>query len=232
MELVPQTLKNPTIFLGELRIDEPVTSFTDLVVASICFYAFFKLRKTGHTGTFYQQLLYFFLLLGISTALGGLMGHAFNYALNTYWKLPYWIISMVGIALLERSAISYCQDIISARLIKVFKWINWIELLAFTAIAIGTQEFIYVIGHSTYGLLVVVTSFHLYAYLKTKSKGSQLFLKGAVLCGLGAAVFLLKLSISPWFNHIDLSHVFMAASGYYYYKGSLIQLSERSNNGK
>ncbi|MFT7614195.1 MAG: hypothetical protein ACI9J3_003177, partial [Parvicellaceae bacterium] len=102
---MPEHLKNPPIDLFGLRIEEPITMATDFLVGIVCFYALFRLmqkkKKNQVKGdpTVFQFLKYFFLLMGISTILGGLLGHGFNYALNIYWKLPYWGVSMFSVAL-------------------------------------------------------------------------------------------------------------------------------------
>ena len=223
---MPAELKNPTIHLGELRIDEPITMLTDFLVAGVCFYAFLQIRKQASNSILKRYLKNFFLLTAISTLLGGLLGHGFNYALSIYWKLPYWLISMMGVVLIERGIILFSSKWISKRLISFFSWLNWVELIVFITLAVYFLEFNFVIAHSAYGFLLVISAFNIYIYYKTRNQGSVYFLLGSGILVVGAAIFGAKLNFGHWFNHMDISHVFMAVSGFFFYKGSEYILNE------
>src|SRR5689334_6647575 len=93
--------------IGGIIVNEPMTAITDLLVAGVCFYAFFK--RTGHvkyewTHVFFR---YYFLFLGLSTLYGAVIGHAFIHYFGFEWKLPGWIMSMIGVALIERATIMH-----------------------------------------------------------------------------------------------------------------------------
>jgi hypothetical protein len=70
--------QNPTIYIGDLRIDEPITTLTDLLFIGVCFMAFFKTKHVAHekAANIYR---WFFLLTGASTLVAALIGHAFLY---------------------------------------------------------------------------------------------------------------------------------------------------------
>lgn len=223
---MPPKLKNPSIEVLGVRVDEPVTMMTDILVAVICFYAFFMMIRRGGEGKVFTYLKYFFLLMGVSTFLGGFLGHGFNYALNIYWKLPYWLISMFSVALAERAVIVYSGGLTKPIYARVFRWMNLIELGIFIVIAFWTLDFIFVVAHSAYGLLFIVGIFHGYIYYKTKHKGSRLFLIGVAWSLLGAVVFLSRFGFGHWFNHLDISHVLMAISAWFFYKGAMIMIDD------
>ncbi|HAN19892.1 MAG: hypothetical protein A2X13_13000 [Bacteroidetes bacterium GWC2_33_15] len=232
-------------FLG-IRIDEPVTTITDLMVSAVCFYAFYKLSKIHIHNKVHLYLTYYFLSMGIATAIGGIVGHGFLYLFNTQWKspdslvnilsfvfgdellknvanpwkLPGWLTSMFSIMLVERAAIEYARPLIKPRLGNIFAWINIIELATFVTITFLSLNFFFVEVHSAYGLLIVVTSFNLVVYLKTKSKGSKLFLIAVSFSALGALFFMNKWGFSIWFNHFDISHTLMTISAYFFYLGA------------
>lgn len=242
-----EVFEQPSIFIQNIRIDEPVTTLTDLMVSAVCFYAFFKLNKIPLHNKVHLYLRYYFLSMGIATAIGGIVGHGFLYLFDTQWhspeslvnfigkifgkdllkdvanpwKLPGWLTSMFSIALVERAAIEYARPLIKNKVGKFFAWLNVIELIIFVTITFITLNFFFVEIHSAYGLLVVVTSFNLYVYLKTKTKGSKLFLIAVGFSAIGALFFMNQWGISPWFNHFDISHIFMTFSALYFYKGSL-----------
>jgi hypothetical protein len=208
-----------TTHLFELRIDEPIVTITDLLVSALCIFYFYKLQKSGKAEKVFIWFKYYFLLMGIATALGGLLGHAFLYAFSFGWKLPGWIISMFSIMLIERGAIEHSGMLFKESAVKVLKVINILELLTFLCLTIFTLNFFFVEFHSGYGLMFVVLSFEGYLYLKTKDPASKSILIGIAFAALAALVFMNKLSPHQWFNHLALSHVLMAVATFFIYKG-------------
>lgn len=238
-------LAQPAIeFLG-VRINEPVTTFTDLMVSAVCFYAFFKLSQITMRNKVHLYLRYYFLSMGIATAIGGLIGHGFLYLFDARWetpdfivnfltpivgsellqdvanpwKLPGWLTSMFSIALVERAAIEYARPLTGARVGKFLSWLNIIELTTFVIITFTTLNFFFVEVHSAYGLLFVVTSLCGYVFWKTRAEGSKLFLIAVGISAVSALIYMNEWGISKWFNHFDISHIFMTASAYTFYLG-------------
>jgi hypothetical protein len=101
---------------------------------------------------------------------------------------------------------------------KLFDYINIIELCVFMFIALFTLNFSFVEIHATYGLLLAFF-LELFIYMKRKDPGSKLILWGVVVSAGAAITHIGKFSIHPWFNYFDLSHMFMAASCYVFYRG-------------
>ena len=114
----------PSIELFGILIDEPVTTFTDLIVSAVCFYAFYKLLKIPVRNKTHTYLKYYFLGMALATAIGGLIGHGFIYIFSFAWKLPGWLVSMVSIALLERAVIEYARKLIKPAIGRFFAWLN------------------------------------------------------------------------------------------------------------
>ncbi len=244
--------EQPSIFPFGLRIDEPVTTFTDLMVSFVCFFAFYKLHKIDVKNKVHLYLKYYFLSMGIATTVGGVVGHGFLYLFNAQWelpeglvrflskifgnellkdvanpwKLPGWLTSMFSIALVERASIEYARPIIPKKAGAFFAWLNVIELLTFVTITFLTLNFFFVEVHSAYGLLLIVAGFNLTVYLKTRKKGSKLFLIAIGFSAIGALFFMNQWGFSPWFNHFDISHTFMTFSAIYFYIGSKEILSD------
>jgi len=214
-------LTQPSLELFGIRIDEPITTFTDLIVSAVCFYAFNKLHKIPIKNKVHWNLKYYFLSMGLATLFGGVVGHGFLYMLSFAWKLPGWLTSMFSIALLERASILFAKPLIRPAVGKFFAWMNLIELATFVTITFTTLNFFFVEVHSAYGLLIVVTSFNLLVYLKTKSEASKLFLIAVGVSAISALIFMNKWGISIWFNHFDISHCLMAISAFVFYNGSL-----------
>jgi hypothetical protein len=209
----------PSIELLGLEIREPVTSLTDLIVAGVCFYAAYRLRKTKSSERAVVYFRYFFLTMGISTTLGGLIGHAFLYAFGFTWKIPGWITGMCSVAFMERAAIMQARSAMKPAFSRFFALMNIIELAAFIIVAVATLNFFFVEIHAAYGLLVVFL-FEYFIRRKTKDAASRLVIFGVLLSAMAAVVHLSKLSVHTWFNYFDLSHLFMAAGAYLFYKGA------------
>jgi len=211
----------PSIYILGIRIDEPVTAFTDLIVSAVCLYAFIKLTlRKGHTKT----LLYFrfyFLFMSIATLFGGVIGHAFLYTLSFSWKLPGWVISMFSVALIERSAIEYARPHIDKRVGMFFLVFNIIELVTILSITMSTLNFKWVEFHSGYGLLAIVLPFHAYTYYKTKDRGSLTMIVAVLIASCAAIIFMNKISFHTWFNYLDASHILMSVAAFVFYKGAL-----------
>ena len=205
-------IEQPSIEVFGILLQEPVTTLTDLLVSIICFYAYWKLKKHSIPGgtIFYMNL--YFLFMGLGTAFGGLIGHGFQYLFSENWKILGWFISMFSIMLIERSAIIYAKHIIKPALGKLFLQLNIFELVVMMGFAAYTLDFKFVEFHCVYGLLVVVFSFHLYTYIKTKSMGSRYVLQAIVILAAAMFIYDFPIVLHAWFNHHDLAHVIMAFS--------------------
>lgn len=214
--------KQPSVYLWGTQIAEPITTLTDLVVTAVCLYAFVRLNNIPKQNNIHTYLKFYFLSMAIATAVGGLIGHGFFYFFTFGWKLPGWLTSMLSIALIERAAILYAQKLIKPPVAFFFAWLNIIELITFVMLTFITLNFFFVEAHATYGLLLVVNSFSIYTYYKTKSRGSFFWMIAVGLSATGALFFMNKWGVGPWFNHFDISHLFLAVSAYFFYKGSMV----------
>lgn len=209
-----------TVDVFGFQIMEPVTAATDLLVSGVCLYAFLKIRKGANNLPSINLLKYYFLTLALATAYGGIIGHALQHVLSFGWKVPGWLISMLSIALIERAAILHAKPILRPGIGKFFAILNIIELSVLVSVVLLTLNFFFVEAHAFYGLLIVVSSFELFIYIKTKDEGSKLLLVAVFISALAATVHLTQFSIHIWFNHLDLSHVLMAMAAYVFYLGA------------
>lgn len=208
-----------TIELFGIIIQEPIASFTDLIVSAVCFYAFYKINKAGFTERVFTFFKFYFLLMGIATVLGGLLGHAFMYYIDFAWKLPGWLVSMFSIMLVERASIEHSSILLRPGIVKAFKIVNTIELAVFVFLTFYFLDFFFVEFHSGYGLMFVVLSLQGFLYLKTKNEASKTLLIGVAVAAVAALIFMNELAPHPWFNHLALSHTIMAVSAWFFYKG-------------
>ena len=201
-----------TIYVNNIRIDEPVVSLTDLILSILCFYFFYRIHQSRNNHRTFYLFKYYFFIMGFAMAFGGLTGHAFLYALSPSWKLLGWIISMLSIMLVERAAIEHTRILIPKHIIRMLLILNILEFLTFLSLTIISLNFFFVEFHSGYGLMFVVASLEGYLFLKTRDKGSRLILIGVLFAGIAAFIFMNKISPYQWFNYLSFSHVFMAIS--------------------
>ncbi len=222
-ETISKLTDMPRAYLFGITILEPFTVLTNLLIALACFYAYYGLKKRKLNISFTHRYIgYFFLLIGCATIIGGVVGHAFLYATGFYGKIPGWYISMAGVAAFERAVISHSRPLMNKNIGRFFSVLNIFEILTFMILSLVKLDFLYVELHATYGLVVVVFSFELYVYLKTKEKAFK-YLLYATAAGVGAILcHALKLSLNRWFNYNDISHLFMAVSILFYYRFALL----------
>lgn len=215
----------PTIELFGLVIHTPVTALTDVIVAIICFVAYVKLRNLPAQGEVHRLFTYYFLSMSLATFLGGVLGHALMHYLPFFMKIPAWITSMLSVALLERAVIQHARRLINPKIGIFFSWLNIVELLTFMVLALVTLNFQFVLAHAAYGMAIVVTGFAGFIYARERSFGSKQVLLAVLTCSIGAFFFVFEIGISKWFNHVDISHVFMMVGSVFYYRGAKQMIS-------
>ena len=219
---VTEKFIQPSIEVLNTRIDEPITLITDLLLAAICFYAYFRIQRLDYTCGGKRYFKYYFLLLGLGAMTGGLLGHAFLYRLSDAWKLVSWILTIGSVTLMIHALLEVARPYIKkgiARNISRFNVLLFALALFFT---LWSKAFSPVTYYTTFGMVVVVGSLCYYIYQKTRSKGT-LILMGAVMLGfISALIFSFEWGLSPWFNHRDISHMILCFSAYYMYKGTVL----------
>lgn len=219
---VPSNFVQPSIEILNIRIDEPITVATDLLLAAICFYAFFRIRKFEYMGRIKWYFKYYFLTLGLSAAFGGIFGHAFQYTLSEEWKLISWVMTLGSVALIAHALVEVAKPWIKPGLFRIVSGFNILVFVIALFYTIWTVAFSPVKYYMIYGMLVVVGSFSFFIYRKTGSRG-MLILMGAVLVGFfSAIIFSFEWGIGPWFNHRDISHLILIFSAYGFYKGAAL----------
>jgi hypothetical protein len=207
------------IELFGIRIDEPIVTLTDLLVSFLCFLYFFKMQQENRKEKVYLYFKYYFLIMGLATTFGGLIGHAFYYEFSKAWKLVGWIISMFAIMLIERGAIEHTRIVLNKKYVKILGVVNIIEFLIFLGLVFYTLDFFYVQLHSGYGLMFVVLVIEFMLFLKTKNLSTQYIMAGLGFAALSALVFATEFSIHRWFNYLSISHTLMAVATVFIYGG-------------
>jgi hypothetical protein len=198
-----------------------------LLVAAVCFYAYAKLGKLNEFPSKRYFRLYF-LFLGFATFWGAIITHASIYYLSQPWKVPGWISSTWAVSLLAWAMVEYHTGIIK-KWVSAIKVVILVELLAVMAITIYTVEFKWAGAHSAFGLFLIVTSLAVRSFIRNKDDGSRWMLYGIGVFLLSGITFAAKLSIHTWFNHVDLTHVFLAVAAWVIYK-SVVKMARQTQS--
>lgn len=218
--------QNPTIYLAGLRIDEPITTLTDLLFVGVCFFAFFKTRNISKDKGL-NLYRWFFLLTGASTIVAALIGHTFLYYFGADAKIYGWFTGLFGTSIAQFAALYHARNSISSAVFKTLFIVCVLEVIAAFILVFVVWSFVIVEIHSAFALVLIVTILEYINYSKTKSVLSLYMIYGVGVAILAVFCHVFKLAFSVWFNHMDLSHIFMALSMYLMYKGaSLYQSSE------
>ena len=210
----------PSIEILNVRIDEPVTTITDLLLVSICIYAFIGIRKTCKSGLYSRYFRSYFLILGLGALTGGLLGHAFQYRLSEQWKLVSWILTLASVVLLVQALLEVARSLLSHRLASLFSWLNFFIAIPVLIITIWSVDFSPVKYYAAFGLVGVAGSLSLYIYKRTRNTGVLVLMGGVGIGLISAIIYSLEWGISAWFNHRDLGHIILCFGAYYIYRGA------------
>lgn len=218
--------QNPTIYIGGLRIDEPITTLTDFLFIGVCIYAFFKTKSfSAYKGV--NLYRWFFLLTGLSSLVAALIGHAFLYHFGWEAKIYGWVTGIISISFAQFAVLHHTRKSISESLFKTLMVLNVIEVIVAFILTFIIYSFTVVEIHTAYCLVINVTILEFIHYKKTGSLLSKYMMYGVGIAVLAVLCHVFKIAFSVWFNHLDLSHIFMALSMYMMYKGVSLYQPEK-----
>ena len=209
----------PSIEVLNLRIDEPVTTLTDVLLAVICFYAFIRIGRLESAVRGRKYFRLYFLVLGTGALTGGLLGHAFQYRLTDEWKLISWILTPVSVSLIIQALLEVARPWLTGKTAAWISRINILILFPVLGLTIRYVSFLPVKYYAAFGLIVMAGSLNYFIFQKSRERG-VLFLVGGIGIGfLSMVIFSLEWGFSAWFNHRDISHMILCLSVFYMYKG-------------
>ena len=194
--------------IGGVVFSEPVTAFTKLILAAICFYAF-RISKGISSYPGKSSWSAFFLTLGLATFIG-FFTHLFSAYEIHYLRLIGWVFS--GMAAYFTQVASIEQ--LSGKKTGFFMLVSKIEFVSFLILLYYFQTFEVVLVITVIALLVVL-SIHGYGFISKVLKGSELILLGFIISALTAVARLLKISFHPiYFNYHDVAHLMMMVAAF------------------
>ncbi len=249
-----KNLQQPSVFLYGLKVEEPVTVLTDLLVAAVCFWAFAKLRnvhgwqlvvgnlqsavgnrqtsnlkpQTANPNPRLKNLwLWFFFLMGLSTALGGFLGHGFLYKLPFLMgKLPGWWLGAAAIFCWVAALLSFGKGEIRPKWRKAFSAGFLLITLAAMALSAAFEKFLFSTLQTAVGIGVLGISLAVFYRFRGRQDFSKWLFWGIGMVVAAGVFFGLKIGLSVWFNHNDIGHIFMTLGIYFFYRAARVSLNK------
>lgn len=212
-------IQETNILLSGIRIDEPVTVLTNLILSVFSFYFYFHLGKLKTIGTNlskYWRL--FFLFIAIANTIA-----AFTHGFKSYFSKEdyYYVWMIMNMAGIPASYFLLLTNLESASITQRLK--TNLQFIA-ALLTISLVIFMYLINDISLvkvnaGLVILITLFaHLITYRKGLP-GSKLILRGFIVSILTLFVHTMRLSIHDYLNYKDISHIIMNIGLYIIFLG-------------
>ncbi|MCC7467521.1 MAG: hypothetical protein IT261_14665, partial [Saprospiraceae bacterium] len=202
----------PDLIFWGLRLGEPVTAFTSLLMAFMCFYAWRRLGKTTSIIAEPEYFRFFFLLMAISAFLGAVVGHLFLYMLPFAFKIPGWILGMAAMAALVQASIWRTNGVLNGQWGYKISMLNKITLVAGAMWLVVSLWFPVVEFHAAIGLLGMVLPLEYLMYRRNADVSSRYMLTGIGLLVIAVLFHIGKVSLSVWFSFFDIAHLIMCGA--------------------
>lgn len=212
MEVITTANFQPDISFWGLRVGEPMIALTSVLVSLFCFFAFLRLGRIPQPGDALRLFRVFFLLTGLSTFIGGVVGHAFLHQLPFFCKIPGWALGMIAVSAFEQAAIVRAQSWLGPAWTRFFKWTNIIQLTVALWFVFATLWFPAVEIHSAFGMLLVVAPLEIRTFAKNRSQTSKYILQGILLLIVAVTAHIVKISAGVWFCFFDIAHLMMCVA--------------------
>lgn len=200
----------PDIYIGALRIAEPVIALTGLGIAAVCVYAYRRLARRPEQTATYRWMMRFFLLMAASSVVGPFWGHAFNYWAGFTGKYACWIFSIFSLGALAQASVEHARPLLA---VYVYRGLTLLNLLcmsvAITVSGLIQGGYLWMVGHSALVMLGFMLPLQASVFAKRRDPGSRLLLWSLPVAILSFIPVVLKWSPDIWFTYFDLGHVLL-----------------------
>jgi len=195
-----------------LQLLEPMALILNLIMSFQSFLYYQKIRAF-FASPFSAYFGKFFLFLSISTFFAA-WSHLFYNYLGLAGKIPGWATSIISISMLEYAMVIYLYSKGNILLKSI------IALLMASAfgLLIFELKFLWVAIHTALGLVLFLGMPFSFRIIKGEEKAS-FFFWGFISMLMTLPVELIRLNLHPWFQHHEISHVFMICALYCFSKG-------------
>jgi hypothetical protein len=199
-------------FLGVVIL-WPVTVLTNLFLTIQCMFLFQNLYRAEPSAIAQIRIsswARFFVFLGIST-----LTDAIKYGLHDYPGVLYGsavlVSSLAGGVATTFAQLATVETFVLRKNTRFFlRLVCYLQLIVFVAIATTIDGYLIVVANTAIGLTPVLFA-HIIAW-RFAYAGSGWIVSGLSMCAATGLIYGFRLSIGPWFTHVDLSHVAMIIS--------------------
>jgi hypothetical protein len=212
MEVLFTANFQPDVSFWGIRVGEPMIALTSLLVSWFCIFAWARIGKIPRPDASLRLFRIFFLLMGLSSFIGGIVGHAFLHCLPFVYKIPGWALGMFAVTALEQVSIMRARPLLGMAKAKALTWLNIAQLVVALSVVLATLWFPVVEMHSAFGFLLVVVPLETMIFFKTRSAVSRFVLGGILLLVGAVTMHILKISAGVWFCYFDKAHLFMCGA--------------------
>jgi hypothetical protein len=199
-------------FLG-VEILWPVTVLTNLILAALCGFLYRRLYRAATPAATTARNSYwarFLLFLAIAT-LAGAIKHGFhNYPGVLYGSAVLVSILASGVATTFAQLATVETFVLRKDTRFSLRLAIYLQLAVFIVIGSTTDGFLTATANSAIGLIPVLLANILawrFAYA-----GSGWIASGLLLSFFTGLIYVVQVSIGPWFTHVDISHIVMMTS--------------------
>lgn len=202
-------IQNPTIFINEFEIREPITSLTDLLVAAVAFWGVWYLTKNKYRSSKqFQYYRYYFICFALGMTAAGLLGHAFQGYLTVAWKMVGWLFSLTAQLFLVQASLGHNQPFIPSHRLKLIRTLSIATYLTFVLLTLlpQTRDFKLVQIGNAIILIGFTLPLQVFFFSKHKNKGAQYVLISILFGIVTGILYNAKLSVNQWFNYHDIGH--------------------------
>lgn len=207
-----------------MTIQEPMTAATDLLIAAVSFYAWFRLRRKWPAPALHEKYyMLFFLLMGVSTVFGAFLNHAFAYLFPPGDRnmLPNWITNILAVGFYPLAIIGRADGVRPLSCRKALTIAVIVETVVSIILTFWKVSFLFAEIHI--GIVLYIFSLPLQVRLWNDGFREEVHtgLAATALMTLLPIVLISKFHIGTWLNDFDISHIIIAAAMYLYYKAGL-----------
>lgn len=202
-------MTDTTIYIGNIAIHEPTTTFTDYLISLLCFVFFYNLKNNKSVASI-NNWKNFFLFFGVSTIVGGCAHAFFEFHAGLGYK-TLWLAMQVlsGFAVYFAQMATFNSVLQNSKNKNNWRLTYAIQLCVFIAAVFIFQNFLVVVLDNAIGLIPVMV---LHFTDPKKIKASKFIAYGILISFLTAFVHVAKLSWNANFNSNDISHILLMVS--------------------
>lgn len=190
-------------------LTNPLTFVTDISLALICATLVARVRAVS-LGQPYRFSFWFFVLLGASTAIGGI-AHLLNWYLGPGAHYLAWLINGLSVFVAEIGATSLVRRREVQRGLLVLAALRY---LLFVYLVLTSGRFLWVGLHGAFGFIAVISTIHIVQSLRSRDRTYLVAPLASFIMLIPAATHALNVHLSPTIDRNVVSHLLLIPAFY------------------